>query len=61
LETATASSEKAMGQGLTFRPLPQTIRDTLEWDAAHGAHEVGLSSARERELLAEWQVAKQPA
>ena len=55
------SSEKAMGQGLTFRPLPQTIRDTLEWDAVHRAPEVGLSASRERGLLAEWQGARQPA
>jgi len=55
------SSEKAIARGLTFLPVSQTIRDTLQWDAAHGAHEVGLSADRERELLAQWHGAKQPA
>ena len=45
---------KALGAGLRFRPLEETIRDTLawhrqrEWPAAEG---VGLSRERERELL----------
>jgi len=47
--------DKAIGAGLRFRPLEETIRDTLawhadrEWPAAEG---VGLSRERERELLA---------
>jgi 2'-hydroxyisoflavone reductase len=47
--------ERAIEAGLSFRPLPETIRDTLawhvqrEWPPAEG---VGLSSERERELLA---------
>jgi 2'-hydroxyisoflavone reductase len=47
--------DKAVGAGLRFRPLVETIRDTLawhrrrEWPAAEG---VGLSRERERELLA---------
>ena len=55
------SSEKAIAQGLAFRPLPETIRDTLQWDAAHGAREVGLTADREREILSQWQESKQPA
>jgi len=46
--------DKAMAEGLTFRPLRDTIRDTLAWDARHGRRDVGLSTDRERELLAEW-------
>lgn len=46
--------DKAVGAGLRFRPLEETIQDTLawhrrrEWPAAEG---VGLSRERERELL----------
>jgi hypothetical protein len=46
------SNAKAVAQGLTFRPMADTIRDTLEWDAAHGRRDVGLTPDRERELLA---------
>jgi 2'-hydroxyisoflavone reductase len=46
--------DKAMAEGLTFRPLRDTIQDTLAWDARHGRRDVGLSPDRERELLAEW-------
>jgi len=41
---------KALGAGLTFRPLAQTIRDTLEH--AETFPQAGLDDARERELLA---------
>jgi 2'-hydroxyisoflavone reductase len=45
--------EKAVAAGLTFRPLRETVRDTLAWDLGRGgpAHE-GLSAAREQEVLA---------
>ncbi len=45
---------KALRDGLRFRPLAETIRDTLAWDAAREtprAEGVGLSPERERELL----------
>lgn len=48
---------KAIAAGLTFRPLDQTIRDTLSWDATRGPdHQwrAGLAPAREREVLAAW-------
>jgi 2'-hydroxyisoflavone reductase len=46
---------KAKGVGLRFRPLAETITDTLAWDAAREiprAEGVGLTPERERELLA---------
>ena len=45
---------KAIAAGLTFRPLAETVRDTLAWAAARPAdHEwrAGLTPERERELL----------
>jgi 2'-hydroxyisoflavone reductase len=45
---------KAIATGLTFRPLAETVRDTLAWAAARPAdHEwrAGLTPERERELL----------
>lgn len=50
----TASIAKALGQGLMFRPLADTIGDTLAWDKTRPAEvplKVGLSSEQERELL----------
>ncbi len=49
----------AQAAGLSFRPLPQTARDTLEWDQARPISErqnrrAGLSREREREILAAW-------
>ncbi len=46
---------KAKRAGLRFRPLADTISDTLAWDAAREiprAEGVGLTPERERELLA---------
>jgi 2'-hydroxyisoflavone reductase len=40
--------------GLTFRPLAQTITDTLAWDAQEGKPKAGLAPAREAELLQAW-------
>jgi 2'-hydroxyisoflavone reductase len=45
---------KALRDGLRLRPLAETVRDTLAWDAARAtprAEGVGLSAERERELL----------
>ncbi len=44
---------KAIGEGLTFRPLPQTIRDTLAWKNGAELH-AGLTREREQELLHAW-------
>jgi 2'-hydroxyisoflavone reductase len=46
---------KAVKSGLSFRPLEETVRDTLAWrgDSALNGN-VGLSREREAELLARW-------
>jgi 2'-hydroxyisoflavone reductase len=50
---------RAIDAGLSFRPLADTIRDTLAWDAERPPDEladgVGLAPEREAELLARWQ------
>lgn len=46
---------KAIDAGLRFRPLQETVRDTLEWAGTRPAEHqwrAGLSAERERELLA---------
>ena len=53
---------RAVGAGLSFRPLEETVRDTLAWAQAEGAGLVtetpygtaGLDPAREAELLEAW-------
>ncbi len=50
---------KAVQAGLTFRPLSETITDTLQWEQTreHPADEKlrgGLSAQREADLLARW-------
>ena len=50
----TASIAKALGQGLTFRPLADTIGDTLAWDKTRPAGvplKVGITHEQEQELL----------
>jgi 2'-hydroxyisoflavone reductase len=47
----TFNNHKAIAAGLHFRPIDETIRDTLLWDASEGVHKLGLSPAREMELL----------
>ncbi|HWS53869.1 MAG TPA: NAD-dependent epimerase/dehydratase family protein [Pyrinomonadaceae bacterium] len=60
-----ASVERAVAAGLTFRPLAETIRDTLAWQRENEGRpapgkdgvpqpDVTLKPERERELLAEW-------
>ncbi|MDH3222119.1 MAG: NAD-dependent epimerase/dehydratase family protein [Gemmatimonadota bacterium] len=53
----------AVVAGLTFRPLATTARDTLEWDKTRPAEErenrrMGMSRAREREVLDAWHAAQ---
>jgi 2'-hydroxyisoflavone reductase len=53
--THRADVSKAVAAGLRFRPLAETIRDTFAWDARREwppADGVGLTPARERQLLA---------
>lgn len=45
---------KALQAGLVFRPLDDSLRDTLAWDAQHGNPRAGLSFEREAELLKLW-------
>jgi 2'-hydroxyisoflavone reductase len=47
-------SSRAVGAGLSCRPITETIRDTLAWDLARGGPEKeGLDPAEEERLLAE--------
>jgi len=49
--------DKALGAGLTFRPLADTVRDTLAWDATRPAdtpRRNGLTPEREAEILGAW-------
>lgn len=52
------SVQRALAAGLAFRPLAETVRDTLAWDLARPADARAGSPAlrpeREAELLAEW-------
>jgi len=55
---STFDASKAIGAGLTFRPLIDTARDTLAWhrDVMKGEPTSGAAISREREaeLLAGW-------
>ena len=47
-------SSRAVAAGLTYRPVTDTIRDTLAWDLARGGPEKeGLPAAEEERLLRE--------
>ncbi len=57
--------DKALADGLTFRPTVDIVRDTLQWNAGRSAAEAvnwkgdpkpraGMMLDREQELLAEW-------
>lgn len=48
------NSDKAVGDGLTFRSLSETVRDTLTWHQANQANaklKAGIDRNRERDLL----------
>lgn len=48
------SNRKAVEVGLAFRPLSETIQDTVEWDKARDIsmkRKAGLDAGKERELL----------
>jgi len=49
-------AERAQQAGLTFRPLEETIGDTLKWIQTEKRSEwqAGITPERERELLAAW-------
>ena len=49
--------DKAVGAGLTFRPLCDTVKDTLTWHRTSQANEeltAGINSNKEQELLQKW-------
>ena len=51
------SVERAVAAGLKFRPLSETVRDTLEWDLSRLAdtqRRAGLAREKEREVLDAW-------
>ncbi|MBU0740910.1 twin-arginine translocation signal domain-containing protein [bacterium] len=55
----TVRVDRALIRGLTFRPLTETIRDTLEWwetlpETRTLNMRAGLSAEREAEVLAAW-------
>jgi 2'-hydroxyisoflavone reductase len=56
---ARTNINRALGKGLTFRPLAETARDTLTWfksqpqDRQSKLH-AGLTPEREAEVLAQW-------
>ena len=45
---------KALADGLTFRPVADTIRDTLAWKGKNAELKVGLKPEPEQQLLREW-------
>jgi len=53
----TFNINKALSVGLTFRPMEETLCDTIQWAAsrpADHAWRAGLTAERERELLEAW-------
>lgn len=53
----SANIDRALDQGLTFRPLDETIKATLEWAKTHrdlSTLKAGISREREAELLKKW-------
>ncbi len=51
---------RALGAGLRFRSLSETVIDTLGWDAAHGQPQAGLAPDREMKLLQAWKAGTAP-
>jgi 2'-hydroxyisoflavone reductase len=50
-----ANVDKALQTGLAFRPLSETIEDTLSWRKTKtGELKAGIDSEREKELLRKW-------
>jgi 2'-hydroxyisoflavone reductase len=54
---AAVDISKALETGLTFRPLNETVKDTLDWANSRSVEHTwraGLTAEREKELLAAW-------
>ena len=63
LGLARTSIQRALGKGLTFRPLADTARDTLAWfktlpPERQSKLRAGLTAEREAEVLAAWKKQK---
>ena len=55
------NNEKALAFGLCFRPLAQTVRDTIEWASRRPVDHIwraGLKPDREAELIRLWRLEK---
>ncbi len=54
---ATVNCNKAIGAGLTFRPLVDTVRDTYAWDVSRpssGELRAGIKPEQEKQVLQAW-------
>ncbi len=49
---ASADISRAVDAGLRFRPLEETVLDTLAWDQSVPGDRPTLTAAKEREILA---------
>ena len=47
-----ATNSRALAAGLTFRPVRETVLDTLAWSREAGEQRPTLTREKERELLA---------
>ncbi len=50
----SVNCSKAIADGLTFRPMAETVRDTLAWREKDAELKVGLKPEEEKMLLEEW-------
>jgi 2'-hydroxyisoflavone reductase len=50
----SVNCSKAIADGLTFRPVAETVRDTLAWKGTGEELKAGLKPEQERRLLQEW-------
>ena len=62
----TSSSARAIARGLTYRPLPDTVRATLDWWATlpperRAKLRAGITREREAAVLAAWHAQHDPA
>jgi 2'-hydroxyisoflavone reductase len=50
------NNDKAVAEGLTFRPLSETIQDTLTWDFTRNdsSRKAGMAMDKEARLLEQW-------
>jgi 2'-hydroxyisoflavone reductase len=48
------NNKRAISDGLAFRPMRETITDTLDWANTQSKPKVGLSPEREADLLRRW-------